>query len=490
MSSSLSHEELEAKLLVHLGHLADADRPWKLADSPLGGRGMFATRDIKVNETIFRDCTMILGPRAAKFEFPTCVMCHKRLSVKDACKNGCGMSICPGECQEREDHVEECQLISSWDLKDKTQVSMNTLRSLTTIRGLLLKGTRKEILLALQSNPCEQVVTEVERTISEMNKFPEELRPTLYHICSVLNTNAFETKLSNELHSEEDSLRGLYPLSCMMNHQCVPNVRYKFDGVQVMVVEAAKEIKAGEEIFTSYLQLFWGTLSRRLQLKATKDFMCSCPRCRDRTENNTYLSALKCAKQECTTGRLLPINPILIQSPWQCDVCGIKLEFKKISRIQDVLSSVIVGKLKNKDLRNIQGFLENTIPDILPPNNEFVLELKLYVIWRVGEDGPEGEYKVEDFLEKEQYCEELLELLGVMGSGESTIKGLLQFELFKTREALKRLTKDQIQVGVFCFYSFTMWSIVVTRILLLFFPDRCKAHKEPTHTVDTHLHCT
>lgn len=73
---------------------------------------------------------------------------------------------------------------------------------------------------------------------------------------------------------------------------------------------------------------------------------------------------------------------------------GLKLEFKKISRIQDVLSSVIVGKLKNKDLRNIQTFLRTTLPDILPPNNEFVLELKLYVIWRVGESGSEsGEAK-------------------------------------------------------------------------------------------------
>lgn len=80
----------------------------------------------------------------------------------------------------------------------------------------------------------------------------------------------------------------------------------------------------------------------------------------------------------------------MVSSPWKCDVCGIKLEFKKISRIQDVMSSVIVNKLKNKDLRNIQNFLKNTVVDILPPNNEFVLELKLYVIWRVGEENAEN----------------------------------------------------------------------------------------------------
>lgn len=215
MSSSLplTTEDLQCKLLAHLGDLADGDsRPWMLADSPLGGRGMFATRDIQVNETIFRDRTLIIGPRAAKFEFPTCVVCYKRLSVEDVCLNGCGLSLCPAKsgnlCQESKSHRDECELISSWDVKDKTKVSMNTLRSLTTIRGLLLQGPGKEVLHALQSNPCVQVVSEVERTVAEMNQFPMHLKQSMFHICSVLNTNAFETKLSNELHSEEDSLRG------------------------------------------------------------------------------------------------------------------------------------------------------------------------------------------------------------------------------------------------------------------------------------------
>lgn len=171
----------------------------------------------------------------------------------------------------------------------------------------------------------------------------------------------------------------------MMNHQCIPNVRYNFDDQQIMMVYAARPIKKDEEIFTSYLQLLWSTLSRRLQLKATKDFMCACPRCSDATECGTYISALKCSKLDCRSGRLLPVDALNIGSPWQCDKCDVKLEFKKVSRIQDVLSSVIL-KLKEKGLRNMQDFLKNTMPDILPGNNEYVLELKLFVIWRVCED--------------------------------------------------------------------------------------------------------
>lgn len=171
----------------------------------------------------------------------------------------------------------------------------------------------------------------------------------------------------------------------MMNHVCVPNVRYVFDAVHVMIVQAVRPIKRGEELFTSYLQLFWGTLSRRLQLKATKEFMCSCQRCADPTENGTYISALKCAKQECTDGRLLPVDSLLISSPWRCDVCALELEFKKVSRIQDVLSSIIIAKLRSNRLDEVHEFLRHTVPDILPATNQFAIELKLYTIWRIGD---------------------------------------------------------------------------------------------------------
>lgn len=52
-------------------------------------------------------------------------------------------------------------------------------------------------------------------------------------------------------------------------------------------------------------------------------------------------------------------------------------------------------------------------------------------------------------MEKERYCQDLLALLKIMGAGESTIKGLLQFELFKTREAMKNLTKALVRLLYF-----------------------------------------
>lgn len=211
-NSTASTEELQEKLNIHLGVLKDDNSPpWRLDHSPIGGRGVFANRDIAVNELIFRDRTLIVGPRSAKVECPSCVMCHKRLTKLDVCKNGCALSICPkSECQDNVEHEEECKLIVSWGVKNKSQVSMSLMRCLTSVRGLLLTGDAKALLGMLQSNPCAQVVGEMESMSAEVESFPKEFRAPLYRICSVLNTNAFETKLSKEMHAavDDDSLRG------------------------------------------------------------------------------------------------------------------------------------------------------------------------------------------------------------------------------------------------------------------------------------------
>lgn len=50
----------------------------------------------------------------------------------------------------------------------------------------------------------------------------------------------------------------------------------------------------------------------------------------------------------------------------------------------------------------------------------------------------------EDYREKEQYCLDILAVLEKLGAGECTIKGLLQFELYESREALKKSTDAKV----------------------------------------------
>lgn len=58
---------------------------------------------------------------------------------------------------------------------------------------------------------------------------------------------------------------------------------------------------------------------RREHLQGSKFFDCICKRCSDKTELNTWLSAIKCEK--CIHGYLLSTDPLDAAADWNCDKC-------------------------------------------------------------------------------------------------------------------------------------------------------------------------
>lgn len=53
------------------------DAPWIITESPLGGFGVFAKRDISPGEFIFHDFPIILGPRFLSNIPEMCVACFR-----------------------------------------------------------------------------------------------------------------------------------------------------------------------------------------------------------------------------------------------------------------------------------------------------------------------------------------------------------------------------------------------------------------------------
>merc|ERR1719342_1964551 len=58
----------------------------------------------------------------------------------------------------------------------------------------------------------------------------------------------------------------------------------------------------------------------RENLVYAKDFLCTCDRCQDETENETYMSAIKCTKK--CPGYFLPEKPLDCESKWTCNECS------------------------------------------------------------------------------------------------------------------------------------------------------------------------
>lgn len=73
---------------------------WTVQYSKLGGRGLFAKRDIQQGEVIFVDKPLILGPRCYNKYLPMCVNCYKSGCPLFPCDNGCGLPVCSDECEK------------------------------------------------------------------------------------------------------------------------------------------------------------------------------------------------------------------------------------------------------------------------------------------------------------------------------------------------------------------------------------------------------
>ena len=80
-------------------------------------------------------------------------------------------------------------------------------------------------------------------------------------------------------------MRGVYPLTAMMNSVCNPNTQNCIDRNFVCRVRAAVPIKKGQEITATYTLTLAGTMYRQKHLMDSKYFVCQCARCTDPTGN-------------------------------------------------------------------------------------------------------------------------------------------------------------------------------------------------------------
>jgi hypothetical protein len=106
-----------------------------------------------------------------------------------------------------------------------------------------------------------------------------------------------------------------------------------------------------------------GTLVRRAVLENKYLRPCSCSRCLDPTEWETFLMAVKCKREGCN-GHLLTQNPLQEETPskWQCLECNGILKHETILQslrlVNDKLNQARTLGLKQKPLQQIKTILE------------------------------------------------------------------------------------------------------------------------------------
>ncbi|XP_030568282.1 SET domain-containing protein SmydA-8 isoform X2 [Drosophila novamexicana] len=432
MAIGASTQELAALIDAHLGELRPAQPAWRVADSPISGRGIFAVRDIAQGELLFRERTLLVGPTAHRGRnLRTCTQCYRQPAGEDSdaaalCTAGCGLPVC-GDCVASPRHAVECQLFRKWQPKDPSRIDPRALRILSVVRCFFLNETQRKLLYAMQANADRYYMREVERAAECFEHFPREqdMLEYFYRTVCAFNTNAFESRC--QVDGREVVARALFPLAGMLNHQCTPNAAHHFEDGETIVVTATERIPLGAEITMSYAKLLWSTLARKMFLGMTKHFMCQCPRCQDPTENGTYLSALFCREQGCK-GLVIPVQTKTLQPDWRCLSCENVFPHAKMARYQDFALNTINNRINTCSVRDMIHFINELCPRFCPPSNYVLIEAKLNVIWRMTRLGAE-QYTPDEIAIKDRYREEILAILHKLGAGECTLKKLINEEI-------------------------------------------------------------
>jgi len=127
-----------------------------------------------------------------------------------------------------------------------------------------------------------------------------------------------------------NNIRGcLFEVHANLNHNCEPNVVVDFKGTSKadgISVYARKDIPAGQELVTSYVNTTWGLDQRQYELRVNWGFNCACARC-------------KRERQAKLTPLVHPIKSVLKSSPPQSPI-----DQAEQSSINDVSKNVHFDK--------------------------------------------------------------------------------------------------------------------------------------------------
>ncbi|XP_011506121.1 PREDICTED: protein msta, isoform A [Ceratosolen solmsi marchali] len=260
----------------------------------------------------------------------------------------------------------------------------------------------------------------LKRNVKGVLKTEDEM--FMRRVCGVMDTNSFESAVVRD--NSSTSLRALFPLGALTNHQCIPNTRHIVDSKGELYVYSTTSIAKGEEITMTYTDVLWDTLMRRKFLRATKHFCCCCTRCSDVTECGSLLGALYCAEDQCF-GNLLPDDPLCFNSAWTCNECGLVIKNKQISSIRAGIAAAIEEVLYTNP-RRILRFIQRELSVLIPATNYVTMEMLFRVVSLFGRVNgfTWQELSDEDLNIKIQFCNTLIECLEKLNCGDYTKKGI------------------------------------------------------------------
>ncbi|XP_064097941.1 SET domain-containing protein SmydA-8-like [Macrobrachium nipponense] len=425
----------------------DVCRPFTISKNQKCGRHLVASRDLEVDDLIITEAPLVLGPK--QDTEPVCLGCYKRISGNYRCSR-CTWPMCGPKCESSPEHQPECDVTRAASLNiplDDVDSPNHLYEVITVLRCLVLAGKEpkrwKSATERLNNRYMmtagmpqyyhnEEHVVQVLKHKFKLEEYPDidASEASIQNALGLLQFNNVPTKTA---YAE---VQAIYPMASLASHSCVPNTKPIFkDGK--LTLQASDPIKRGEPITSIYADILWGTRARRDYLWQTRLFCCTCRRCRDPTELNTYFSALICRK--CSK-IMLPIDPLSEYAPWTCAECSNEMSIEEALRTTLSLGAAVEIALTTPTIETLEALQSEWLPRV-HPNHYHLHAVKHSLLQLYGRSKEKADQEEKDaahwieIAKKEKACKEFLTVCSRLDPSTShTIPfvGLTFYEHHKT----------------------------------------------------------
>uniref|UniRef100_A0A4W6D4K0 [histone H3]-lysine(4) N-trimethyltransferase n=1 Tax=Lates calcarifer TaxID=8187 RepID=A0A4W6D4K0_LATCA len=263
-------------------------------DSPGKGRGLRVTRPFKLGELLFSSpaysYVLSVKERGCLCEF--CFTRKEGLARCGKCKKA---FYCNVKCQKGDwaMHKLECSAMTAFGEKWCPSEMARLVA-----RILAKKKVQKERCVSEKILLLGEMQSHVEDVDNEKREMNEADIAGLYQFYSKhldmpdhkdLLT-LFSQVACNGFTIEDDELShmgtAVYPDVALINHSCLPSVIVTYNGTSAEV-RAVQDMKPGDEVLISYIDLLYPTDDRNNRLRESYYFTCDCQECKSKSKVRT-----------------------------------------------------------------------------------------------------------------------------------------------------------------------------------------------------------
>ncbi|XP_042358967.1 N-lysine methyltransferase SMYD2-B [Plectropomus leopardus] len=269
-------------------------------DSPGKGRGLRVTRAFKLGELLFSSpaysFVLSVKERGCYCEF--CFTGKKGLARCGKCKNA---FYCNAKCQRGDwaMHKLECSAMTAfgekWCPSETSRLAARILAKKKTQKErcaserILLIGEIQSHVEDIDNDKREMNETDIaglHRFFSKHLELPDH--KDLVTLLSQVACNGFT------IEDDELSQMGtaVYPDIALINHSCLPSVIVTYNGTSAEV-RAVQNMKPGDEVLISYIDLLYPTDDRNSLLRDSYYFTCDCQECKTKSKDKAKLKVRK-----------------------------------------------------------------------------------------------------------------------------------------------------------------------------------------------------